>query len=84
MRSHCSPALKRSWRLVLQDGKRQWPRTYGTVTEAPSITTPPSSSPLEDALSATGLRNNWTKDEIRQIYETPLMKLAYAAVSSIF
>lgn len=70
---------------MLQDGKRQWPRTYGTVTEAPSITTPPSSSsPLEDALSATGLRNNWTKDEIRQIYETPLMKLAYAAVSSIF
>lgn len=79
MRGHCSPALKRSWRVVLQDNKTQWPRRYGTVTESLSLTTPPSA--LDEALAATSLRNNWTKDEIKQIYETPLMKLAYASVS---
>jgi biotin synthase len=80
MRGHCSPVLRRSWRVVFQDGKQQLPRRYGTVAETPSLTTPPSSA-LEGALSATGLRNTWTKDEIRQIYETPLMKLTYASVS---
>lgn len=84
MRGNCSPALKRTcWRVVLQDSKTQWPRRYGTVAESPSLTTPPSpsSSTLDQAMSATSLRNNWTKDEIKQIYDTPLMKLAYAAVS---
>ena len=83
MRGHCSSVLKRRLRAVLQDGKTQWPRRYGTVAESPSLTTP-RSSVLDDALNATSLRNTWTKDEIRQIYETPLMKLAYAAVSRFF
>jgi biotin synthase len=82
MRGHCSPALKRSWRVVLQDSKTQWPRRYGTVAESPSLTTPPSA--LDEALAATSLKNTWTKDEIKQIYETPLMKLAYASVSLLW
>ena len=56
------------------------------MAEGPSMTTPPSAAPssaMDEALAATGLRNTWTKEEIRQIYDTPLMKLAYAAVSSI-
>jgi hypothetical protein len=80
MRGYCSPTLKRSWRTILQDTKTQWPRRYGTVAESPSLTTPPSAA-LDEALEATSLRNTWTRDEIKQIYETPLMKLAYAAVS---
>jgi biotin synthase len=80
MRGHCSPVLRRSLRAVVRDGKAPWPRRYGTVAESPSLTTPPSSA-LDEALNATSLRNTWTRDEIRQIYETPLVKLAYAAVS---
>ena len=80
MRSRYSPVLKRSLGAALQDGKARWTRRYGTVAETPSLTTPPSPV-LDEALNATSLRNTWTKDEIRQIYETPLMKLAYAAVS---
>jgi biotin synthase len=80
MRCNRSPLLVRGLRVVLQDGRPSFPRRYGTVSESPSLTTPPSST-LDDALAATGLRNTWTKDEIRNIYETPLMQLAAAAVS---
>ncbi|RDW71539.1 hypothetical protein BP6252_08102 [Coleophoma cylindrospora] len=47
---------------------------YGTVSDVPL--TP---SPLEKARTATVPRHDWTKDEIRDIYNTPLMKLSYAA-----
>lgn len=80
MRCSRSPLFKTGLR-VLQDGKWQGARRYGTVSEPSSISTP-QSSVFEDALAATSPRNNWTKDEIKQIYETPLMKLAFASVSS--
>jgi hypothetical protein len=35
---------------------------------------------LHDALNATGARTNWTKEEISDIYNTPLIELQYAAV----
>jgi biotin synthase len=50
-------------------------RKYGTVS---SVSTPRSA--FENALEASAPRNNWTKEEIKEIYDTPLMNLAYAAV----
>ncbi|KAF8417133.1 hypothetical protein EV426DRAFT_634845 [Tirmania nivea] len=32
---------------------------------------------LQEALKATAPRHNWTKDEIREIYNTPLLELAH-------
>ena len=37
-------------------------------------------NPLHNAVNATTPRYDWTKDEIRQIYNTPLMELAHQAV----
>ncbi|KZF21434.1 biotin synthase [Xylona heveae TC161] len=48
----------------------------------PSAATPASTphvSVLQQALNADKPRNNWTKDEISSIYNTPLMELAFAA-----
>ena len=36
---------------------------------------------LQEAIRANGPRSDWTKKEIETIYNSPLMKLAYAAVS---
>jgi biotin synthase len=81
MPGHRSLLLRTSWRAVLQDAKPQSiVRKYGTVAESPAITTP-QSSVFEDALAASSPRTSWTKEEIKQIYDTPLMKLAFAAVS---
>ncbi|TKA67514.1 Biotin synthase [Friedmanniomyces simplex] len=47
----------------------------------PSSSAPPpppeASSVLRDAVTAQGTRYDWTRDEIREIYNTPLMELAY-------
>jgi biotin synthase len=59
-------------------------RKYGTVQNGPSITaTTPQSSVFENAIAADSPRNTWTKEEITQIYEMPLMKLSFAAVSLV-
>jgi len=64
-------------------------KNYGTVSEAPanqpSIRGSPSvgdpaKSIFQSAIEAQSPRTNWTRDEIGEIYETPLMKLAFAAV----
>ncbi|RAL08371.1 biotin synthase [Aspergillus homomorphus CBS 101889] len=57
-------------------------RAYGTVQS-----TPPNAAALahrvpavlQAATDATSPRTNWTKDEIQQIYDTPLNQLTYAA-----
>ncbi|KAK5156462.1 hypothetical protein BJ546DRAFT_1060919 [Cryomyces antarcticus] len=36
---------------------------------------------LQSALRATSPRNDWTKDEIREIYDTPLMDLTYQSAT---
>jgi len=78
MRYLRAPVLKASIRNLVQDG--QLLRRYGTVAETPQFPTPPSSI-FDDALAATGPRNTWTKEQIKEIYDTPLMKLAFASVS---
>lgn len=65
-------------------------RPFSTVLDTPidpqtQQATPPSvrkSSVFEDAVNATGTRTNWTREEISEIYNTPLIKLTYAAVRS--
>lgn len=71
--------LKSAVRALLQESKPQAiARKYGTVS--PQLTTP-QFSVVENALVAQGPRNNWTREEIKEIYDTPLMELAFAAVS---
>ena len=84
MRSHHSQLLRVSYRALLLESK-QLPvlRKYGTVsavptTEPSATATPPSV--FQNALNANGPRNNWTREEIKEIYDTPLMQLAFAAV----
>jgi len=40
---------------------------------------PGSGAALRNAVNAQGLRYDWSKDEIREIYNTPLMELAFQA-----
>jgi biotin synthase len=58
-------------------------RQYGTVSSISPQVTAPQSSVFDNALAADAPRNNWTKEEIREIYDTPLMNLAFAAVSRL-
>lgn len=64
-------------------------RAFSTVQDAPTFSTPipaaftAPSSPLQDAVNASGPRMDWKKDEISQIYNSPLIELQYAAVSSL-
>src|SRR2546423_12682917 len=66
-------------------------RSYSVVHDVPqtattlshnSVPTPPqrTSSILEQAANATAPRSSWTKDEITEIHQTPLMELAFTAV----
>ncbi len=56
------------------------PRVAATLSQAPPLPPAQSSSVFEHAVNATGARNTWTKEEISQIHQTPLMELAFAAV----
>jgi hypothetical protein len=55
-------------------------RNYGSVSSVSPQLTTPHSAVFETALAADTPRNTWTKEEIKEIYDTPLMKLAFAAV----
>ncbi|KAF2793629.1 biotin synthase [Melanomma pulvis-pyrius CBS 109.77] len=65
-------------------------RPFSTVLDTPVHATaqpappPPSSTPpaaFHDAVQATAPRNNWTRDEVADIYNTPLIELTYAAAT---
>ncbi len=68
-------------RMYVGSGKR----LFSTVVDvdigtnlpiAPSYT----ASALHSACQARAPRNNWSKDDIRAIYNTPLMELAFKSV----
>jgi hypothetical protein len=54
------------------------------TTFSPAATPPPpptaESQVLRNAVNATTPRYDWTRDEIREIYQTPLMDLAFQSV----
>ena len=66
-------------------------RSYSTVHDLPhassSFAQPPTApaptegiSVFQRAINATAPRNDWTKEQISEIHQTPLMELAFAAV----
>ena len=61
-------------------------RSFSTVVDdrmamaAAASPLPRTGSALQEALRATGPRHDWSKDEIREIYKTPLMELAHQSV----
>lgn len=69
-------------------GKSLLVRSYGTVQntipKGPTQATSSSSTALQNAVAAEAPRTSWTRDEIQQIYETPLHQLTYAAVRRPF
>ncbi|KAE9367805.1 putative biotin synthase [Stipitochalara longipes BDJ] len=79
MRGHQPQFLLASCRALLQETRAQsLVRKYGTVSSVTAGSTP-QSPVLDRALEANVPRTNWTKEEIKEIYDTPLMKLAFAA-----
>lgn len=83
MRCHRSPLLKAGFRALISEGKSHpiVQRGFATEAQLPTPQSQPQTTVFEDALSATKPRNTWTKEQIKEIYETPLMNLAFAAVS---
>lgn len=66
----------RSFSTVVDD-------TFGRITPGSAPPPPIATSALENAVNAKAARFDWTKDEIREIYNTPLMELAFQAVSRL-
>ncbi|KAI9042342.1 biotin synthase [Aspergillus affinis] len=58
-------------------------RSYGTVQNSPSAASLNSRIPiaLQEATGATAPRTNWTREDVQQIYQTPLNQLTYAAAA---
>lgn len=61
-------------------------RSFSTVVDdrlaiaASASPFPQHQNVLQTALKATAPRHNWTRDEIREVYNTPLMELAHQSV----
>ncbi|KAF2703198.1 biotin synthase [Pleomassaria siparia CBS 279.74] len=76
--------VARTHHLVLLS-RRPFSTVLDTPINAAAQQTPPSpstsSSAFRDAIQAAGPRNNWTRDEVADIYNTPLMELTYAAAT---
>ncbi|KAI9375825.1 hypothetical protein BJX61DRAFT_61658 [Aspergillus egyptiacus] len=58
-------------------------RSYGTVQSSHTAASfahriPPA---LQQAVAATAPRTNWTREEVQQVYDTPLNQLTYAAAA---
>jgi hypothetical protein len=82
MRSQQVQLLRASSRALFQHaGSRSVSRQYGTISEIPTQLNATPPSVFQNALDASAPRTNWTREEIKEIYETPLMQLAFAAVS---
>jgi len=67
--------------IVRKSTRHALARSYAQVAAGPSALNLNTPSIFQQAVNATEPRTNWTKDEISQIHQTPLMELAFAAVS---
>ncbi|KXL47749.1 MAG: hypothetical protein FE78DRAFT_325033, partial [Acidomyces sp. 'richmondensis'] len=74
-----------SKRLIARSGKKSGVRLFSTPVNDNISPTYPTTAPfspdlsntLKNAVSANSPRYDWTRDEIREIYNTPLMELAF-------
>lgn len=74
-RQAARPVLSRSY--VTVHGS-QGP--IATSALSPSRTTSSIPAVVQNAIAKPVVRMNWTRDEVRQVYETPLSQLTHAAV----
>lgn len=70
---------------VPRKGTQRLSRGFSTVLDTPLYpsTQPPlptASSVFQDAVQASAPRTNWSREEISEVYNTPLMELTYASV----
>jgi hypothetical protein len=82
IRASLAPRLVRSFTTVPSrplSSVRDVPITASTI---PYQVAPAAKSVLQQAIDAKGPRTNWTKEEISELYNTPLYELHYAAVRS--
>ena len=66
-------------------------RAFSTVQDAPILSAasghpslnpaPQASATFQNALQAISPRTTWTREEITEVYNTPLVELSFAAVS---
>ncbi|KAE9979851.1 biotin synthase [Venturia inaequalis] len=80
---HAGVRLHPASRLYLV---RSFSSVHDVVPNPVSAPPPPaatikSGKALSDALQANAPRNNWTKEDISEIYNTPLIELQYAAAT---
>ncbi|ROV92050.1 hypothetical protein VPNG_09809 [Cytospora leucostoma] len=59
------------WQVLLNASLKTTTRSYGQVVAPPST--------FHQALHATTPRTDWTREQISEIYNTPLMELAFAS-----
>lgn len=82
----CQRAARRAVRHIPQSRKysivHDIPRTTGSIPHA-APPAPFSTSVFQNAVNAARPRHDWTKEDISQIYKTPIFELAYAAVRDI-
>ncbi|KAF2672403.1 biotin synthase [Microthyrium microscopicum] len=86
IRSQLAPRLQGTFTIV--PSRFTISRSFSSVRDVPitSSTLPyqvsqPKTSALQEALAASAPRTNWTKEEISEIYNTPLFELHYAAAT---
>ncbi|KAF2258479.1 biotin synthase [Lojkania enalia] len=82
-RAILQPALGLSPRIFVRwkSTARPFSTVLDTPVQAPQQSTPPFKSTFENAVAATSPRTNWTREEISEIYHTPLIELTYASAT---
>lgn len=84
-----TPATTSIFRLLFHTGTRRshaavvsGSREPQPIQQPVTPETAPHGTALATALDAKSPRSNWTKDEITEIYHTPLMELIHTSVRS--
>ncbi|KAK3107993.1 biotin synthase, partial [Teratosphaeriaceae sp. CCFEE 6253] len=68
------PSCRRAFSTPVND-------TFSTPSPSAPPPPPEASHVLQSAVAATGVRYDWTRDEIRELYNTPLMELAFQSAT---
>ena len=72
-------SIRRSLSTIVNDSLADG--AGGAAADSPSVVGPVRlGRVLQEALKATSPKYTWTKDEIREIYNTPLLELAHHSV----